>query len=85
VRTNGSVSNFTTLAPRQPLTPAPYALYAPSAGAAATATMAVSVNSVAAGNVTGTLGLSQLTALELQYMGNGQFMPLGYVGTIFAY
>ena len=28
VRTNGS-TNFTTLAPRQPLTPVPYAIYAP--------------------------------------------------------
>jgi hypothetical protein len=27
----------------------------------------------------------QLTALELQYIGSGQFMPLSYVGTIFAY
>ena len=52
-RVNGGGA-FTTLAPRQPLTPAPYALYAPNAGAAATA------NSVAAVNVTGTLGLAQL-------------------------
>lgn len=34
VRTNGS-SAFTALSPRQPLTPSPYALYAPSAGNAA--------------------------------------------------
>ncbi|HVM48175.1 MAG TPA: tail fiber domain-containing protein [Candidatus Acidoferrum sp.] len=37
VRTNGSSSDFTTLAPRQNLTPTPYAVYALSAGAAATA------------------------------------------------
>ena len=36
VRTNGGGA-FIPLTPRQPLTPAPYALYAPSAGAAATA------------------------------------------------
>ena len=59
VRTNGSGA-FATLAPRQPLTPSPYALYAPSAGAAATATTAASANAVAAANVTGTLGLAQL-------------------------
>jgi len=34
VKTNGAAS-FTPLAPRQPLAPAPYALYAPSAGNAA--------------------------------------------------
>jgi hypothetical protein len=55
VRTNGSAVDFTTLAPRQAMTPSPYALYALSAGAAATATMAVSASSVAAANVTGTL------------------------------
>ena len=35
VKTNGAGS-YTTLSPRQPLTPTPYALYAPSAGAAST-------------------------------------------------
>ena len=35
VRTNGSSADFTTLTPRQALTPHPYALYAPNAGAAA--------------------------------------------------
>ena len=59
MRTNGGGA-FATLAPRQPLTPAPYALYAPSAGAAATATTAASANSVAAANVTGTLALGQM-------------------------
>jgi hypothetical protein len=61
VRTNGGGA-FATLAPRQPLTPAPYALYAPLAGTSATATTAASANSVAAANVTGTLGLAQLPA-----------------------
>ena len=27
----------------------------------------------------------QSTAIELQYIGNGQFLPLSYVGTIFGY
>jgi hypothetical protein len=64
VRTNGSGA-FATLAPRQPLTPSPYALYTPSAGAAATATTAGTANSVAAANVTGTLGIAQLPAALL--------------------
>ena len=42
VRTNGNGA-FTALAPRQPLTPAPYALFAPTAGVAATAATASSV------------------------------------------
>ena len=50
VRTN-SGSVFTTLTPRQPLTTAPYALYAPSAGWAWGATTA---NGVAAGAVENT-------------------------------
>ncbi len=54
VRTNGAPA-YATLSPRQPMTPSPYALYAPSAGAAATATTA---NGVAAGSV-GTAGLAE--------------------------
>ena len=50
VRTNG-VGTYATLAPRQPLTPSPYAIYAPNAGTAATA------NGVVAGSV-GTAGLA---------------------------
>jgi trimeric autotransporter adhesin len=46
VRTNGA-ANFTTLSPRQPLTPSPYALYAPSAG---TASLASTVASGAVGS-----------------------------------
>src|ERR1035437_3546179 len=42
VRTNGG-AGFTVLSPRQPLTPAPYALYAPTAGAAAVASTASAV------------------------------------------
>ena len=57
VRTNGSSGSFSTLATRQPLTPSPYALYAPSAGVAATATTASTANNLAgnlSGDVTGT-------------------------------
>ena len=53
VRTNG-LNNFTTLMPRQQLTPAPYAIYAPTAGTAALA------SSVAAANITGTFAVAQL-------------------------
>jgi hypothetical protein len=42
VRTNGSGA-FNELAPRQPLTPTPYALYSPNAGNAATAATAATV------------------------------------------
>jgi len=51
-RTNGN-SAFTTLSPRQQLTPTPYAIYAANAGSAATATTASSANSVSAANITG--------------------------------
>lgn len=56
VRTNGSGSAFTTLAPRQPVTPTPYAVYAANAGSAAAAllaTNATTANGVAPNSVTG--------------------------------
>lgn len=62
VRTNGSADDFTLLSPRQQVTPAPYALYAPSAGTSATAG---SAGSVAAANITGTMALAQLPAVVL--------------------
>ncbi len=74
VRTNGSGA-FVTLAPRQPLTPSPYALYAPSAGAAATA------SSVAAANVTGTLALSQLPAGLITNNGTGVTLAGTFTGS----
>jgi hypothetical protein len=51
VRTNGA-SAFTVLAPRQPLTPAPSALYAPNAGIALTADTADLAAGVATNSVT---------------------------------
>jgi hypothetical protein len=52
----GGSNSFATLAPRQQLTAVPYALYAPSAGTAASA------GSVSAANITGTIPLAQLPA-----------------------
>jgi hypothetical protein len=65
VRTNGETT-FAELTPRQPLSPAPYAIYAPNAGLADTA---ASANSVAATNVSGILALAQLPGTVLT---NGQ-------------
>jgi hypothetical protein len=61
VRSNGG-SSFTALNPLQELTPTPYAVYAPTAGNAATATTAGSANSVAAADITGTVLPAQLPA-----------------------
>ena len=54
VRTNGGAEAFVPLAPRQLLTPAPYALYALSA------TMAQAAGNVSAANITGQFTLGQL-------------------------
>ena len=62
VSTNGA-NSFTTLAPRQQLTPTPYAIYSATAGSAATATTATtanSANSVSAANISGTILNSSL-------------------------
>ncbi len=56
VRTNGS-DTFSLLTPLQEILPTPYAIYASNAGLASAAGIA---NSVAAANVSGTLGLAQL-------------------------
>ncbi len=64
-RTNGGAS-FSTLSPRQPITPTPYAIYSANAGSAvtaATAGTAGSANSVSAANIAGTLTLVQLPAV----------------------
>jgi len=74
VSTNGA-NNFTTLAPRQQLTPAPYALYAPNAGNALTA---ASAGSVAAANITGALATAQLPASILTNGASG----VNFSGTV---
>jgi hypothetical protein len=76
VRSNGSGA-FTTLSPRQPLTPTPYAMFAPWAGIASTVsggipasqiTGTISSNNIATGSITGpmlasgTVGSEQLAA-----------------------
>jgi hypothetical protein len=61
VRSNGG-SSFTTLSPRQLITPSPYAIYAPNAGAAQTAG---SASAVAPG------GTVPLTALPTAVLTNG--------------
>jgi hypothetical protein len=56
VRTNGSESEFTTLSPRQPILPTPYAITAGSAATAAYAAFATNANNFSgslAGSVTG--------------------------------
>jgi hypothetical protein len=56
VETNAAGATFTTLTPRQQLTPVPYAIYAESAGSAASA------GSVSAANIVGTIPVTQLPA-----------------------
>src|SRR5262245_22415795 len=53
VRPFNSTGPFTTLAPRQMLTPTPYSFYAPNAGTAATAASAAGFSGTLAGEVTG--------------------------------
>ena len=55
VRTNGGGADFTLLEPLQELTPTPYALYAPSAGTAATVS-----GPIAAGQITGAIASSNI-------------------------
>ena len=81
VRTNGA-AKFTALSPLQQVTPTPYALYAPSAGAAETATTASVANSVAGTNITGTVSPANLpgtlvTNSEINVTLNGAFSGNG--------
>jgi hypothetical protein len=61
VQTNGG-GGFITLAPRQQITPAPYAVYSANAGSAVTATTAGTAVSVSATNITGILAAGTLPA-----------------------
>jgi hypothetical protein len=58
VRPGDSGGGYTNLSPRQLLTPAPYAIYAPNAGSATTA--ATVTGSVPASQITGTLASSNI-------------------------
>ncbi|HEX5219292.1 MAG TPA: tail fiber domain-containing protein [Verrucomicrobiae bacterium] len=69
VRTNGG-GEFTVLSPRQPLNPTPYAMFAPNAGTATTAS-SVSTNSIGAAGLqsdsvtTATVADGSLTAADI--------------------
>jgi hypothetical protein len=65
VRTNGSGA-FTVLAPRQPITPVPYAIFASTAS---NATMAAYASSASATNLVGAIPVAQLSAAVIT---NGQ-------------
>jgi hypothetical protein len=71
VRTNGSVSPYSTLSPRQPLTPSPYAIMANSAsnllGTAGTAT---NFSGSLSGDVTGTESATVVSQVGGQGAGN---------------
>jgi len=76
VSTNAA-NSFTTLVPRQQLTPVPYAIYSANAGSAVTAitaNSAGSANSVSAANITGTISSSQLSG---SYSGPVNFLNGG--------
>src|ERR1019366_7799805 len=71
-RTNGGGA-FSTLSPRQPVLPTPYAIYSAKAGNAATATTATtasSASSVAAANIVGIVPLAQLPGVVVTNNGN---------------
>jgi len=69
VATNVS-GTFTTLSPRQPITPAPQAYYAGSAGTAAVATTAASFSGPVSGDVSGTQGATVVTSVGGQPAAN---------------
>jgi hypothetical protein len=70
VRTNGG-NSFSTLSPRQPVSPTPYAIYSANAGNAVTANMATSANSVSAANIAGTVQWTQLPGTILTNASSG--------------
>ena len=76
VRTNGG-GLFTTLSSRQQIAPTPYAIYTPNAGAAV---VAASANSVAAGNISGTLAVSQLPTVVVTNNATGVTLNGSFIG-----
>src|SRR5260221_5973427 len=85
VRTNG-LGNFTTLSPRQKLTPAPYAIFAGNVGAggltAGTYGNAVTLNNSANSFIGNGSGLANVNALTLGGVGsNGFWRTTGNAGT----
>ncbi len=64
VRTNRSVSSFTTLAPRQPVTATPYAIHASTAESSRTATSAATLSGALAGDVTGSQETTVVTRIR---------------------
>src|SRR6516225_633835 len=71
VRTNGSVSPYSTLSPRQHLTPSPYAIMANSASnLLGTATLATNFSGSLSGDVTGTQSATVVSLVGGQSAGN---------------
>src|SRR5205823_3014729 len=68
VRTNGNVA-FTTLSPRQKISPTPYALYSLNASVSATA------NNIAAGAVLNPVNAANLTNLNATQLAAGSALP----------
>ncbi len=77
VRTNGIAAQFSTLSPRQPITPTPYAVYSANAGSAATAG---SANSVSAANIVGSLSPAQLPGSVVTNNQNGVTLAGTFTG-----
>jgi formylglycine-generating enzyme required for sulfatase activity/photosystem II stability/assembly factor-like uncharacterized protein len=73
VRTNGGAS-FTGLSPLQELTPTPYAIYSPNAGAAASA------NSVAGSNIVGAIMVTNLPSAVITNGASGITLSGAFTG-----
>ena len=74
IQVRTTLGPFTTLSPRQKLTPTPYAIRAANAATAGTA------NSVAAANITGTLNPAQLPGVVLTNNASGATLNGTFAG-----